>query len=397
MRPGRLLATLFALGLAVALAPDPVRGTPGPDGEPRDGAPVPIGTFRSLRSEVLGEDRLLLVSLPEDYEAGERSYPVLYVLYADQVRGYFAEAVHVVDRLSGEGSMPPTIVVGVANVDRYRDLSPVARQGRPSGIEPFCRFVEEELFPFVEGRYWTKRHRTLVGPQAGAEFALYALARRPHLFDAFLIENPFRFPPAEDPLMPMMEERLRAGVASPKYLHVTCADRAGGREQSAGLEQARRFERRVAELHPRDLMLVTRYVEESPDFLPPLRLAEGLRGLYRDYPFPAEREVRGLADLTGHYAAVSRRLGFEVDVPERVLAAQADALSGRGGREAAREILEHLVRVNPASLDGYWRLANLWREAGEREKALASYRKCVELMPNMGPAHDWIRKLEEQR
>ena len=127
MRPGRLLATLFALGLAVALAPDPVRGAPGPDGETRDGAPVGIGTFRSLRSEVLGEDRLLLVSLPEDYEAGARSYPVLYVLYADQVRGYFAEAVHVVDRLSGEGSMPPTIVVGVANVDRYRDLSPVAR------------------------------------------------------------------------------------------------------------------------------------------------------------------------------------------------------------------------------------------------------------------------------
>jgi enterochelin esterase-like enzyme len=112
-----------------------------------DGEPVAIGTFRHLHSAILDEDRPLLVCLPRGYDEGSISYPVLFVLYGDQVRGYFAEAVNVVDRLSEEGSMPQMIVVGVANVDRYRDLSPVGRQGRASGIGPFSRFVVEELIP----------------------------------------------------------------------------------------------------------------------------------------------------------------------------------------------------------------------------------------------------------
>ena len=91
------------------------------------------------------------------------------------------------------------IIVGVANVDRYRDLSPVGRRGNPSGIEPFSRFFVEELIPYVEKEYRTKDYRVLMGPQAGAAFGLYTLAERQGLFGAFIIENPFRSPPAVVP------------------------------------------------------------------------------------------------------------------------------------------------------------------------------------------------------
>jgi hypothetical protein len=396
-----LLAASTTVGpgalLAAGPAASPLAASPASVQGPSDGEPVAIGTFRQLHSGVLGEDRTLLVCLPQDYDESSTSYPVLYVLYSDQIRGYFALAVHVVDRLSEEGSIPQMIVVGVANVDRYRDLSPVARQGRPSGIEPFSRFVAEELIPFVQSEYRTKNYRVLVGPQAGAEFGLYTLAKRPGLFDAFIIENPFRFPAVHDTLMPMMAELMDEGLPSFTFLQITSADRAGNMDKTEEIEYMRLFEKLIADKNPPNLKLMAHYIENSEDFLPPLRLKDGLRELFCDYRFPDDRSARGLAGITAYYEALSGRYGFEVDVPERTLATKADELTGQGESDSARVILEYLIDVNPASVDGYWRLANLHREGGDRRLAIEYYRKCLDILPNMRPASDWIEKLEAEQ
>ncbi len=390
-------AMAFAVLLAASIAAGLPVASPAPSQEARDGDPVSIGTFRQLHSDVLGEDRLLLVCLPRGYEESSMSYPVLFVLYGGQIRGYFAEAVHVVDRLSEEGSIPKMIVVGVANVERYRDLSPVGRRGRPSGIEPFSRFVVEELIPYVESECRTKDSRVLMGPQAGAAFGLYTLAKRQGLFNAFIIENPFRSPPVYNVLMPLMEELVDKGLPSFTFLQITCSDREGYLDKTQEIEYMRRFEKMVADKKPQNLTLVTHYIEKNEDFLPPLRLKEGLRELFREYRFPDSREVRALADITAYYAALSERFGFEVDVPERTLASKADELSERGASNSAMEILNYLIEVYPASADGYWRLANLHRGQGNSEKAIEYYRKCLEIIPNMRPARDWIEKLEAQQ
>lgn len=365
--------------------------------ETRDGEPVAIGTFRQLHSDVLDEDRLLLVCLPKDYEESSMSYPVLYVLYGGQIRGYFSEAVHVVDRLSEEGSMPKMIIVGIANVDRYRDLSPAGRRGNPSGIEPFSRFFVEELIPSVESEYRTKKYRVLMGPQAGASFGLYTLAKRRGLFNAFIIENPFRSPPVHELLMPMMGEIMDKGLPTFTFLQITCPDREGHLDKTSEIEYMQQFNKKIAENNPHNLTLITHYIDKNEDFIPSLRLKEGLRELFRSYRFPDEREVRSLADITTYYAAISDRLGFEVDVPAMTLASAADELGEKSAIAAALEILDYLVEVYPTSVDGYWRLANLYREQGDSETAIEYYRKCIELMPNMRPALYWIEKLETQQ
>lgn len=386
----RPLSVLIAASIVCGL----LSAAPAFSQEKRDGDPVSIGTYRVLHSDVLDEDRLLLVIPPRGYDEGSNSYPVLYVLYGDHILGYLAEALHAVSRLSSEGAIPSLIVVGVANVARYRDLSPVPRRGNPSGIEPFSRFVEKELIPFVESEYRTKDYRLLVGPQAGAEFGLYTMAGRPGTFNAYLIENPFMLPPAREVLMPLIEDLMVQGLPSYTFVQMTCADRAGSRDQTESIEYARRFERMVAEKKPHNLILSARYIEDSEDFIPPLLLKEGLRELFRDYNFPDEVEVRGLGDITGYYAALSERFGFEFDVPNMTLAFEADALGERGESEAAKEILEYLIRKYPWSVDGYWRLANLHRELGNRELAIEYYRKCLEIMPNMSPAREWLERLE---
>lgn len=391
-----LIAASIAVLSAISIAAVPLVASPVSSQEARDGEPVSIGTFRQLHSDILDQDRLLLVCLPEGYEENAMSYPVLYVLYGDQVRGYFAEAVHVVGRLSEEGSIPQMIIVGVANVERYRDLSPIGRRGEPSGIEPFSRFVALELIPFVENEYRTKDFRVLMGPQAGAGFGLYALATRPGLFDAFIIENPFRFTPVHDVLMPMMEELMDEGIPSSTFIHIMCADREGFLDKTVEVEYMRSFEKMVAEKNPRNLTLIAHYVENIEDFLPPLLLKEGLRELFRGYRFPDDREVRGLMDITSYYAALSERFGFTIDIPEIVLISNAAELASGGASDSALEILAYVIEVYPISVNGYWQLANLHRELGNRETAIEYYQKCLAIMPNMPPARYWLEKLEAQ-
>ena len=389
--------TVLSVLLAVTGAPDSPAASTAAAGQTRDGEQVSIGTFRQLHSSVLDEDRLLLVCLPTDYEAGAMSYPVLFVLYGGQIRGYFSKAVHVVDRLSEEGSIPRMIVVGLANVDRYRDLSPVGRRGNPSGIEPFSRFVADELIPFVDSDYRTKDFRVLVGPQAGAEFGLYTLAARPGLFDAFIIENPFRSGPVRDVLTREFGKVMDGGLPSFTYLQVSCYERAGHMDMTAETEMFRAFEKKVSEREPKNLTLVTHYVGNNEDFIPPLRIKEGLRELFREYRFPDNKEVFGLDDVTEHYISLSGRFGFEIDVPEMTLVTEAVDLKGRGDIESAREILDYLIEIYPRSVDGHWQLANLYRELGERGRAIEHYRECLAIIPGMRPAQYWLEKLEEER
>jgi tetratricopeptide (TPR) repeat protein len=191
-----------------------------------------------------------------------------------------------------------------------------------------------------------------------------------------------------------VEGAIDEGIGTPTFVQIACPDTEGRVDKSAEVEYAERFQEWIEREAPDNLSLVVRHVENNEDFIPPLRLKEGLRELFRDYRLPEGYRVGGLADLTAYYAGLSERLGLEVDVPERVLASRADALSAAGSVEAATEVLDFLIDVYPASVDGYWRLANLHREGGDHEAALTYYRKCLELMPNMRPARDWIDRLE---
>ena len=100
---------------------------------------------------------------------------MVYHTYGDYLLTYYTQACATLESLANEARIPPMILVGIDNIDRYRDLRPVAHDGSPAGIDSYTRFLTEEVFPFVEGTYRTSPYRLAVGPQAGAVFCLYTL------------------------------------------------------------------------------------------------------------------------------------------------------------------------------------------------------------------------------
>ncbi|UCG27516.1 MAG: tetratricopeptide repeat protein [Bacteroidales bacterium] len=359
-----------------------------------DGDEIVIGTYKLIDSKILNEKRTLLIHLPRGYDETEMAYPVLYLLYGDHVTTYFAETVAILDRLGSTGRIPPMILVSVMNTDRYRDLLPRASDGSPTGIDDFQDFFREELIPWVERNYRTKTYRVIVGPQAGANFGLYTLVDEPDMFDAFILNQPFRWRGGRDLLVQKTEEYFRKLDIIRKFVYITYV--SDDEFDKEGIKFLVDFRELVNTTNPGGFILELDFREDHDEFLQPLGLREGIKRLFENYPFPDDKEVNNLQEIADYYKQLSNEFGFEVDMPEHVLSTQSDKLSERGKREEALEIWEYMRDNYPRSGDAYWRLALYYREMGNKELAIEYLKKLIDLYPDVAIARRMLEELEKE-
>jgi predicted alpha/beta superfamily hydrolase len=370
--------------LAAAAAPPAVAQDDNDD--------IVIGHYRVIHSQTLDEDRRLLINLPRGYEQTAIGYPVIYILYGGQVRNYFAEALHITTLL-GTTRMPPVILVGVVNTERYRDFLPLDREGNPAGADRFLQFMVQEAIPFIEANYRTADFRILVGPQAGGTFGLYTLTERPETFDAYILNNPFRYLQQRDYLIDEVRALVAGRDTLDSFLYVIAEDS----DFPEALEFMPRLEEVVSAETPAKFEWKLEVVEENGDFLAPSGLRQGLTLLFSAYEFPPSSEAASLAEVEAYYSQLSEHYGYAVAIPDMVLAMQSDRLAQSDRADEAIEMLEHLVELYPHSLNGWWRLAGIYRERDEIERALYYYRKCLEVDPDMVYAQQMIEQLEQER
>lgn len=157
--------------------------------------PFSIGETRTIESKILGEDRILNIYLPGNYDKN-KSYPVIYLLDGSRDED-FIHIVGLVQFFNLMFKMPDTIVVGVANVDRRRDFTfptkvKELKEKYPTtgGSEKFIKFVETELQPFVDSTYNTNGVKYLVGQSLGGLAAMEILLKKPELFTHYFIISP---------------------------------------------------------------------------------------------------------------------------------------------------------------------------------------------------------------
>src|SRR5262245_51706236 len=84
----------------------------------------------TIKSQVMGEDRVILVHTPPGYETGDQRYPVIYMTDGAAQLGHTASTIAF---LAQNGRMPQMIVVAIANTDRTRDLTPTNGTAPPGG------------------------------------------------------------------------------------------------------------------------------------------------------------------------------------------------------------------------------------------------------------------------
>jgi predicted alpha/beta superfamily hydrolase len=151
---------------------------------------------RDFHSEILNDDRNLIVYLPPGYDLDFfNRYPVLYMLDGER---YFKERREeskylwsmkkTLDRLIKEGSMDKMIVVGVYSTENRTDqYTPSFDEEYQAGgqVQDFTRFLIEELKPAMDKKYRTlsdAEYTGIAGSSLGGLASLYIGWNHPEVF-----------------------------------------------------------------------------------------------------------------------------------------------------------------------------------------------------------------------
>ena len=158
--------------------------------------PFVMGVTDNIHATILGEDRTLNIYLPDGYAKDTAHYPVIYLLDGSADED-FIHIAGLTQFLTMINVLPPSIVVGIGNVDRKRDFvfpltNPEHRKLVPTagGSEKFMDFIEKELQPYIVQHYRTSVRKTLIGQSLGGLFATEVLLRKPLLFTDYIIVSP---------------------------------------------------------------------------------------------------------------------------------------------------------------------------------------------------------------
>lgn len=161
--------------------------------------PFVLGVTEQLESKVLNETRTLNIYLPEGYNKNDTTnYSVIYLLdgSADEDFIHVAGLVQFAT-FPWVAELPPTIVVGIANVDRKRDFTfPSTVESEKTKFpttghsDKFMSFLETELQPYIGRTYKTNSSKTIIGQSLGGLLAAEILLKKPSLFTTFIIVSP---------------------------------------------------------------------------------------------------------------------------------------------------------------------------------------------------------------
>jgi predicted alpha/beta superfamily hydrolase len=139
----------------------------------------------TIDSKILETERNYWVSLPLNYDSSV-AYPVMYVLDAEWK---FSITNALEKDLSGNGKIPPHIVVGITHPNRRLDMTFSTTKVNSNGMEDttmwntqntgnglkFLGFIEDELIEEINRRYSTSGFNILIGHSLGGYFCSYIL------------------------------------------------------------------------------------------------------------------------------------------------------------------------------------------------------------------------------
>ncbi|WP_312090150.1 alpha/beta hydrolase-fold protein [Chryseobacterium sp.] len=160
----------------------------------RNVKPLTIGEIRTIKSKILNEERTLNIYLPQNFDKA-KSYPIIYLLDGSMNED-FIHVTGLVQFFNQMYSMPETIVVGIANIDRkkdftfHTDLKDLQKDYPTTGhSDKFISFLEKELKPYIESQFKTT-DKYLFGQSLGGLLATEVLLKKPELFNNYFIISP---------------------------------------------------------------------------------------------------------------------------------------------------------------------------------------------------------------
>ena len=342
--------------------------------------PVVIGNKFQIESKVLAETRTYFIHTPPKYKSGKEAYPLLML---QDPESEFTLAAAAVDILSESGRIPPMIIVGIKNSNRFRDMTP----SRPAkavgesagGADKFLAFIADELLPTIDRTYRTRPYRVLVGHSLGGLFAVYALMNRPDVFQGYIAISPSLWWDDQalvkaSPLFFAAHEALRADL----YLSMGSEGQemlGGAWKLSAILEESKL---------PNLRWQFKRSPEEDHGTIPYPSIYEGLQAIFKGNRIEdpiALFDQAGLLGLERHYAEISKQLGYPVEVPIATYARIVWELSNRDRFVDAEAIGQKMLERDPKNTETLSQLGQVAGMQKDDARAISYLTQALQSYP----------------
>ena len=338
----------------------------------------------TIKSSVLGEDRVILVRTPPGYATNKLAYPVLYMTDGDAHIGHTGSTIEFLAR---NGRMSELIVVGITNTDRTRDLTPAKATGpnaaqfpTAGGADNFLKFIETEVIPQIEKSYRVQPYRILAGHSFGGLFAVHALITRPELFNSYIAVSP-SLQWADDATLKRAEEFFKTR----KELNATLFTSLGNEPGDIGKDFVL-FKELLATTKIKGFDWEAEQMKDEDHGSVVLRSHYfGLRKVYDGWQMPRDPETGavagGLKAADEHYKWLSEKFHYSIPTPEALInqIGYQFLLAATPNPEEAIATFKSNVERYPNSANVYDSLGEAYERNGHLDWAAPQYEKAQAL------------------
>jgi len=332
-----------------------------------------VHNIHKLQSEVLGEERTILVRVPARYAYSTDKFPVTYMLDAHPPQN--AMMAGILDQQTWANQIPEMILVGIQNIDRLRDMTPTKTAPGGGEADKFLRFIETEVIPLVEKTYRTEPFRVFAGHSLAGLAAINCLITRPHLFNAYIAASPvlhwdknyvIKQAEALFEKTPEMKKRVYFAIGNePDY--------------TAGFTAFREL---IKKKGPKNLAWASDQFEDENhgSVVLPVYL-KGLRFIFEGWLPPP---VPSLAELESHYKKLSERLTYTITIPENLLNQFGYEKLRDGQTNEAVAAFKRNVELYPNSANAFDSLAEALEKNGQIKDARLAYERAYKMALSSG-------------
>jgi len=349
-----------------------------------------VRVVHEIDSEHTGRTQTIVVSLPQAYtDHPESEFPVLVLLDGESNLDHTAA---VTEFLAETGAIPDMIVVGVhAGPSRTQDFAfaPV-QAGMPAHGERYLDFVQGEVLPLVNEAYRVAPLRIISGHSLGGAFATSALAERPDLFNAYMVQSPYLADEFGAAILDNLKAATRDAMEDGPFYYAnlgTEPDLDGAFTELVGIVEESSALRSATEVLPSENHMSTRL----------LGVYNGLKQFFE----PAWRFDDEDGSLRRHVESLSDNYGYDVLYSESTYQQHIQQLLGAGAAEAAVEAAKLYADQHRYSPVPHLLLAAALARSGDIDGARAAIQVSVNRY-DKDPREEWasvepsIRALAKQ-
>jgi uncharacterized protein len=358
----------------------------------------------TLHSNILNEDRVVWVRTPQNYEKTKGPFPVLYLVDGPT---YINLVASTMDFLAMLDLMPPVVIVGIANTDRTRDMTPSHADEKNSdgsvhadptsgGADHFVDFIQNELMPEIERRYHVAPYKIFVGHSFGGLLAVHILITRPDMFQAYIAASPSLWWDNERTLHQAQDFFAAHAELNKRFFFDLGNEGPRMRSPFDALQKT------LTDKTPKDFHWKSAVYPDEDHGTSVLRgYSDGLREVFFDWHTPTDQDgkiIGGLQGLEAHCRELSTRYGYEILPPENAVNNLGYQLLGDKKGAEAIVAFQRNVELYPASANVYDSLADGYEADSKLELAMKNVQKAVEVGtkindPNLAAYKEHLKRL----